>query len=92
MTGTPSMPNTVNGTDGCGSGGGTGQLASQSTQLQAGTAGWKKNAYSQQETFQSEAFMVTECNEFFSGNESCTYGMNFHTAMANYPRQFPCKQ
>lgn len=41
MTGTPAMPNIVNGFDGPGSGGGTGQLASQSTQLQAGTSGWK---------------------------------------------------
>jgi hypothetical protein len=43
MTTTPSKPNTLNGFIGCGSGGGTGQLASQSTQLQAGTSGWKKN-------------------------------------------------
>jgi hypothetical protein len=48
MTGTPAMPSTVNGFDGCGSGGGTGQLASQSTQLQAGTLGWK-NTQSQQQ-------------------------------------------
>jgi hypothetical protein len=50
MTGTPAMPSTVNGFDGCGSGGGIGQLASQSTQLQAGTSGWK-NTYSQQKVF-----------------------------------------
>jgi hypothetical protein len=42
-TATPSKSNMVNGFGGSGSGGGVGQLDSQSTQLQAGTSGWRKN-------------------------------------------------
>jgi hypothetical protein len=38
-TATPSKPSMVNGFGGSGSGGGEGQLDSQSTQLQAGTSG-----------------------------------------------------
>jgi hypothetical protein len=45
-TETPSKPNIVYGFGGSGSGGGTGQLDSQSTQLQAGTSCWRKKTHS----------------------------------------------
>jgi len=47
-TATPSKPSMVNGFGGSGSGGGEGQLDSQSTQLQAGTSGWRKNTVNRQ--------------------------------------------
>jgi hypothetical protein len=80
----PSKPDMVNGFGGSGSGGGTGQLASQSTQLQAGTSGWRKKTYIQQKV--SSWRLITDmCTEHPSfRTDYCSNGVAYFWVPMDY--------